>query len=66
MPTSVRRKKMQSPLAMGANDVEMIDFAGCGVAMGNALDSLKKRADLVTDAVDEDGIYQAFLKLHLI
>ena len=50
----------------GANDVEMIDFAGCGVAMGNALDSLKKRADLVTDAVDEDGIYQAFLKLHLI
>ena len=49
-----------------ANDMEMIDFAACGVAMGNAIEVLKARADMVADAVDEDGIYKAFLKLQLI
>ena len=49
-----------------ANDMEMIDFAACGVAMGNAIEALKERADMVADAVDSDGIYKAFLKLQLI
>lgn len=49
-----------------ANDMEMIDFAGYGVAMGNAIDPLKERADFVAEAVDSDGIYKAFLKLGLI
>ena len=44
----------------------MIDFAGVGVAMGNASDDLKKHADLVTDRVDRDGLQKAFQKLGLI
>ena len=39
------------------NDIEMIQFAGTGVAMGNAPDHVKKEADIVTDTNDNDGIY---------
>ncbi|WP_156288846.1 Cof-type HAD-IIB family hydrolase [Oceanobacillus salinisoli] len=38
------------------NDLEMIDYAGVGVAMGNAIDELKQVADHVTDTNEEDGI----------
>ena len=48
------------------NDLEMLQNAGIGVAMGNACDELKKVADLVTDHIDEDGIYNAACKLKLI
>lgn len=47
------------------NDLEMICQAGIGVAMGNAVDELKRAADLVTAPIDEDGIYLACLKLGL-
>ncbi|MDF0725358.1 Cof-type HAD-IIB family hydrolase [Cytobacillus sp. S13-E01] len=40
----------------GLNDAEMLDFVGTGIAMGNALDEIKKRADIVTKDVDNDGI----------
>ncbi len=43
----------------GGNDISMLDFAGAGVAMGNADDEVKAHADYVTDTVDEDGIYNA-------
>ncbi|MBQ8464106.1 MAG: Cof-type HAD-IIB family hydrolase [Prevotella sp.] len=43
----------------GGNDVAMIRTAGIGVAMGNALDSLKQQADYVTTSVDDDGIMNA-------
>ncbi len=39
------------------NDIEMLQFAGTGVAMGNAPDHVKAEADLVTDTNDDDGIY---------
>lgn len=42
----------------GNNDEDLIKFAGTGVAMGNAVDSLKAVADLVTKTNDEDGIYE--------
>lgn len=48
------------------NDIEMLKMAGCGVAMGNALPELKEAADMVTDDVDEDGMYRCFVKLNLI
>lgn len=48
------------------NDLEMIKFAGTGVAMGNASESVKKAAELVTTDIDDDGIYNAFVKLGLI
>lgn len=38
------------------NDQEMIRMAGLGVAMGNAIDSLKQIADYVTYTNNEDGV----------
>lgn len=38
------------------NDLELLRWAGTGVAMGNAKDVLKDAADLVTLTNDEDGI----------
>lgn len=37
------------------NDVEMLQFAGLGVAMGNAYQEIKKIADWVTRTNDSDG-----------
>lgn len=50
----------------GPNDVEMLQFAGTGVAMGNAIPAVKQYADMVTDKIDEDGLYHAFERLHLL
>ncbi|WP_028857142.1 HAD family hydrolase [Psychrilyobacter atlanticus] len=46
----------------GINDIEMIKYAGLGVAMGNAVEELKIVADYVTNSVDNDGIYNACKK----
>ena len=46
----------------GENDVDMLKFAGIGIAMGNAAESAKKYADYVTTDIEHDGIYNA-LKL---
>src|SRR5690606_3526903 len=40
----------------GSNDLEMLQFAGLGVAMGNASDRVKAAADFVTATNDEDGV----------
>lgn len=48
------------------NDIEMIDGAGAGVAMGNALDEVKKVANFVTDDIDDDGFAKAMLHYGLI
>ncbi len=50
----------------GENDIEMIRFAGIGVAMGNASDEVKAAADYVTDTVDDDGIEKALRHFGLI
>ena len=50
----------------GGNDTTMIRKAGIGVAMGNAIDELKKEADFVTTTVDEDGIQYALRHFGLI
>lgn len=39
----------------GSNDVEMLEWAGRGVAMGNAPEAVKDVADAVTSDVTEDG-----------
>jgi len=49
-----------------SNDLEMIQYAGVGVAMGNGTDQVKEAADLVTDRIEEDGICKAFTRLGLI
>lgn len=38
------------------NDVTMLQFAGCSVAMGNAIDEVKNIADSITCENDEDGV----------
>lgn len=50
----------------GYNDMEMIQSAGIGVAMGNGIDALKKVADYVTDTQEADGVYKAMNLLKLI
>ena len=40
----------------GLNDLEVIEAVGSGVAMGNALDEVKKRAKDITLSNNEDGI----------
>lgn len=41
------------------NDVEMITYAGVGVAMGNAPDGVKATANWVAPDVEEDGVVAA-------
>ena len=43
----------------GANDIEMIEYAGLGIAMGNADERLKEKADWITDDVNQDGLKKA-------
>lgn len=40
-------------------DVEMLRYAGVGVAMGNAPEAVKASADWVTAGVEEDGVAEA-------
>ncbi|SDQ87902.1 hypothetical protein SAMN05216232_2391 [Virgibacillus subterraneus] len=50
------------------NDLEMIDYAGVGVAMGNAIDELKSISKHVTATNEQDGIgvfLEDYLKLQL-
>lgn len=41
------------------NDLEMIKYAGIGVAMGNARSEIKEQADIVTVTNQEDGVAEA-------
>lgn len=43
-------------LGDGSNDIEMLRWAGLGVAMGNATDNVKAEADVVTDTNEADGV----------
>lgn len=47
----------------GENDVEMLEIAGVGVAMGNAMPAARQVADVVTGTNDEDGVAQALARL---
>jgi Cof subfamily protein (haloacid dehalogenase superfamily) len=46
-------------LGDGENDIEMLQMAGIGVAMGNALQPIKHIADHVTATNDADGVAEA-------
>ena len=50
----------------GENDIDMIQHCKIGVAMDNAVDSLKAVADYITDDIDEDGVYNALKYYELI
>ena len=46
-------------------DVDMLQFCGFGVAMGNASRQVKEAADYVTASNDEEGVYIALNSLRL-
>ena len=48
------------------NDLEMIRYAGIGVAMGNGTAKAREAADYIADSIDEDGLWKAFVHLGLI
>ena len=50
----------------GPNDMEIFDYVGLKVAMGNATPELKEKADYVTGTVEEDGIFNALEELGLV
>ena len=50
----------------GENDLTMFGCVGTSVAMGNASDAVKKRADYVTGRVDEKGIRAALEQFGLL
>ena len=45
----------------GENDIEMMEYSGIGVAMGNGEDRVKKCADYVTDDIDAISIFNIIL-----
>lgn len=59
---------LQRTIAIGdsMNDVDMIEHAQIGVAMGNACDELKRLSNIQTTSSKEDGIFHCFRRLHLI
>ena len=50
----------------GHNDKEMIEFCEVGIAMGNAIEKVKKASNYITDDIDNDGIYKAMKYFKLI
>lgn len=56
--------KAEEVLAIGDqdNDIDMIEAAGIGVAMGNGTQNLKQVADFITKPIEEDGFCYAMEK----
>lgn len=50
----------------GLNDLDMMEFAAHGTAMGNARDAVKERADYITEDLSADGLEKALQHYHLI
>ena len=63
---SALRKMKSWPSEMRENDVEMLEYAAIGVAMGNGKEAAKTVADYVTASVEEDGIEKALKYYDLI
>jgi len=59
---------LEQSIAFGdeENDIEMFKAVGFSVCMGNGNSRLKELASYITDSVDENGIYNACIKLGLI
>ncbi|MFP4286359.1 MAG: Cof-type HAD-IIB family hydrolase [Candidatus Izemoplasmataceae bacterium] len=48
------------------NDLEMLQYIPCSIAMGNSKAHIKRIAKHVTQSYDQQGIYNALVKLDLI
>lgn len=60
--------KQEDTIAFGDAkiDIPMLEYCAFGVAMGSGGEEIKAMADYVTDGVDDDGLYKAFVYLKLI
>ncbi len=47
------------------NDISMIEYAGMGIAVGNAAEALKAKADYITGDYLDDGVAEAIEKFAL-
>ncbi|TCZ79350.1 Cof-type HAD-IIB family hydrolase [Paenibacillus albiflavus] len=50
----------------GGNDIDMLEYVGLGIAMGNGEELLKLKADFVTKRASEGGILYALKKFGVI
>ena len=50
----------------GPNDVDMMEYAGLSICMGNGRDEIKALADYITSDIDNDGIYNGLEHFGLI
>ena len=60
--------KKEEIIAVGDNynDMDMLQFAGLGVAMGNSPDDVKAAADIITLSNDQDGLKEVIEKYCLV
>lgn len=47
-------------------DIPMLEYCAVGVSMGNGGDEIKAMADYITDDVEKDGLYKAFVHFGFI
>lgn len=59
--------KPEEIITMGdaGNDAHMIEYAGMGIAMGNAFEEIKAMANYITDTNENDGVAKAIEKFVL-
>lgn len=59
--------KPEEVIAIGDNynDIPMLEYAGLGIAMGNAPEEVKKTADITTSSNNEDGVAQVLGRILL-
>lgn len=57
----VKREEIMT-IGDSQNDVSMIEYAGLGIAMGNAEDVVKQKANYITDSNDNEGVANAINK----
>lgn len=50
----------------GENDIDLLEYVGLGIAMGNGKERVKQSADYVTLRASEDGITHALRKFKII
>lgn len=50
----------------GENDMAMLEYVHTGVALGNAKEIVKEKADFITAHIDDDGVYQALKDLKVL
>ena len=50
----------------GPNDLQMLEYAGTGVCLGDGSEEAKEKADYITNALADDGVLHAMEHLGLI